>query len=50
MDPKKSRSLDNKNTRFSRFKWGEDPKLRGVLQGLKDKLFHTPPIKKRVKL
>ncbi len=43
MDTKKSggRSLDNKNTRFSKFKWGEDPKISDAIRELKEK--YLPP-------
>lgn len=30
-------SLVNKNTRFSKFKWGEDPEIKRAIQELKDK-------------
>jgi hypothetical protein len=37
MDTKKSRSLDNKNTRFSKFKWAENPKIADAIRELKEK-------------
>lgn len=44
------RGLENKNTRFRQFTWGECAKLREAIQEVRDKLDGHLPLRFKVKL
>jgi hypothetical protein len=42
--------LDNKNTRFSGFTWGDHPEIKRALEAYKERVFYPDPIRIKVKL